>query len=30
MARMSSVDAAVLVLEQEGISVAFGVPVSCD
>ena len=26
MARMSSVDAAVLVLEQEGISVAFGVP----
>src|SRR5271154_1386100 len=26
MARMSSVDAAVLVLEQEGIAVAFGVP----
>jgi tartronate-semialdehyde synthase len=26
MARMSSVDAAVLVLEREGVSVAFGVP----
>ena len=26
MAKMKAVDAAVLVLEQEGVSVAFGVP----